>query len=306
MNYGRRGSKQYGVRRHHRKRLRYKGGLLPILVLVCIIAVAAVGIRLALSGKSDVSDSNPTNAEPAKEYNVPPASEENDLLKIATSAAGTSDKVCYLTFDDGPTKEGTPQVLDVLKKYDVKATFFALGKMLDANREIAEREHNEGHLIANHSYSHDYNALYASSDSFISEIKKTQDVIDNINGSESFKLIRFPGGSYNAGDHAAEKQTYKEVLKQNGFYYADWNCLNGDAESSLKSADSLLNRVKDTATGKKIVVLMHDAATTTTTPEALGSIIEYLQSQGYKFKRLDEVEFYDDGKPDYDTSSVVL
>lgn len=295
---------------HKRKPTRRFALIRSAVILVIIIVAVSVAVTKCKGGKESVATQQTGQTEtqpPAKEYNVPPASEENDLLKIARNAQGTSgEKICYLTFDDGPTKEVTPKVLEVLKKYNVKATFFCLGKMLEANRDIAETEAKEGHLLANHSYAHEYKDLYATSESFMGEIDKTEALIADICGEEPFKLIRFPGGSYNAGDHAAEKQVYKQKLKENGYYYVDWNCLNGDAESALKSVDSLVSKVKNTATEDNIVVLMHDAAAKTTTPEALGQIIEYLKSKGYSFKRLDEVEYYDTGEEKTDSSTMIL
>ena len=266
-------------------------GLLAIVFVIVVIAVFAISCSKDDEAQKKVEEDEKTvTAE--KVYNIPAASEENDLLKIATSVEDTEQKVCYLTFDDGPTEEVTPQVLDVLKKYDVKATFFMLGKMLNVNRELGKRVYDEGHLLANHSYFHVYEDLYATSDSFIEEIEKTNQLIKDVTGEEPFKLMRFPGGGHNAGSYGAQKQEYKNLLKEKGYYFVDWNCLNGDAEAALRSPEQLLQRVKETAIGKNIVVLMHDAATKTTTPEALGSIIEYLKGQGYEFKRLDEIDYY--------------
>lgn len=266
-------------------------GLLAIVFIIVVIAVFAISCSKDDEAPKKVEEDGKTvTAE--KVYNIPAASEENDLLKIATSVEDTEQKVCYLTFDDGPTEEVTPQVLDVLKKYDVKATFFMLGKMLNVNRELGKRVYDEGHLLANHSYFHVYEDLYATSDSFIEEIEKTNQLIKDVTGEEPFKLMRFPGGGHNAGSYGAQKQEYKNLLKEKGYYFADWNCLNGDAEAALRSPEQLLQRVKETAIGKNIVVLMHDAATKTTTSEALGSIIEYLKGQGYEFKRLDEIDYY--------------
>lgn len=299
-----------GDKRRPNKRKKKKFNLRGLITIVCIVAIIAILITAAVKmfGGKTATTAQQTPQKKERVYNIPPASEENDLVKIATEAKGTEGKkICYLTFDDGPTKEVTPKVLDVLKKYNVKATFFCMGKMLDANSDIAMREFNEGHLIANHSYNHDYNALYATSESFMSEIKQAENKIRELTGEEPFKLMRFPGGSYNAGDHAAEKQVYKKVLKENGYYYADWNCLNGDAEVALRSTDELINKVKATATQKNIVVLMHDAAAKKTTPDALGTIIEYLKGQGYEFRRLDEIDYYDNGTSSKsDTNSMVL
>ena len=278
---------------------------LSLCGLCVLILVVTAGI-MSLNGdnESAVEAEIAEEAPIKKVYNFPPAEAENDLLKIATSVADTDKKICYLTFDDGPTKEVTPKVLEVLDQYDVKATFFVLGKMLEANRDIGRREFDEGHLLANHSYYHQYKELYATGDSFMAEIEKTQQLISEITGEEAFKLIRFPGGGHNAGTYAAQKQDYKQLLKENGYYFVDWNCLNGDAEAALRSADELVARVKETAVGKNLVILMHDAAAKKTTPDALGAIIEYLKGQGYEFKRLDEIDYY--AEPEIEQTSMIL
>ncbi len=280
-------------------------GVVCIAIVIFIVVNIARGVSRGRNGETGELAGAAVEQAVQKTYNMPPADEQNDLLKIATSVAETDTKICYLTFDDGPTKEITPKVLEVLDQYDVKATFFMLGKLLDANSDIAKQVYDKGHLLANHSYNHDYDTLYATADNFMQEIDMTTDKIKEITGEEPFKLMRFPGGSHNAGSYAAQKQEYKEVLKENGYYYADWNCLNGDAEAQLRSTEELLERVKETAVGKNIVVLMHDAAAKKTTPDALGAIIEYLRGEGYKFKRLDEVEYYDTGEQADDESMVL-
>ncbi len=268
-----------------------------VTVLIIVLVISLFGCSKGEDKASDVSSE--------KIYNFPSASEENDMMKMVRSIEAEG-KVCYLTFDDGPTNEVTPAVLDVLKDKNVKATFFCLGKMLAANPEIAKRAFDEGHLIANHSYNHSYNELYATAESFMQEIIDTENKIREITGEDPFRLFRFPGGGQDAGDHAAEKQIYKEVLKKNGYYFADWNCLNGDAEGHNVSPDELLNKIKGTAIEKHIVVLMHDAATKKTTPQALGSIIDYLKEKGYEFKRLDEIDYYDTGLKKVVESDMIL
>ncbi len=287
-----------------------KGRMVKMIAVLCtaimVLTFSACTNTVKNGTEEGTEQESKTVSVPKKEYNIPPASAENDLLKIATSVHGTDEKICYLTFDDGPTKEVTPRVLDVLKQYDVKATFFVLGNMLERNRDIGKRVADEGHLLANHSYYHQYKELYASADSFMAEIEKTQSLINEISGEESFPLIRFPGGGHNAGPYAAVKQEYKNVLKEKGYYFVDWNCLNGDAEAALRSAPELLARTKETAIGKNIVVLMHDAAAKVTTPDALGSIIEYLRGQGYVFRRLDEIQYYDKSNKQEENSGMVL
>jgi peptidoglycan/xylan/chitin deacetylase (PgdA/CDA1 family) len=191
----------------------------------------------------------------------------------------------------------TGEVLDTLAKYDIKATFFEVGKNIRSHPDITKRVYDEGHLVANHSYNHDYDALYATEESFSTEIKNTEEAIKDATGQdEIFKLIRFPGGSYNAGDHAAEKQIYKKTLANMGYYYCDWNALNGDAEGTTKNAAELIEFFKTSAAqfvtqDKNLIVLMHDSDAKQPTADALETIILYLKDQGYTFHRLDDIDY---------------
>ena len=108
------------------------------------------------------------------------------------------------------------------------------------------------------------------------------------------KLVRFPGGSYksSADSFSPVKQECKAVLKENGYYYCDWNALNGDAEGKKKDAQGLLDYLKSNMPeGQNVVILMHDAAAKQTTADALPMIIEYLISEGYTFHRLDDINY---------------
>lgn len=233
-----------------------------------------------------------------KQQDVPVASEEalypqkpevNPKLDTAI-LKNDGVKTCYLTFDDGPTLSVTPRILDTLRRYNAKATFFMVGTLIENNGSMARRVFDEGHLLANHSYAHNYSELYASKESFMNEIDKTYNLIYKITGNENYpKIFRFPGGGFNAGSHGEAKQIYKEVLKENGIRYCDWNSLNGDAEGKKRSTEELVERVKKTTNGKEdVVILMHDAASKSTTADALPYILEYLISQGYVFKTLDK------------------
>lgn len=203
-------------------------------------------------------------------------------------------KTAYLTFDDGPTKSVTPKILDTLRRYNIKATFFEIGIGIESNPDMARRVYEEGHLIANHSYGHDYHDLYVTSESFWNEVTKTEELIRNVTGQdEIFKLFRFPGGSFKStkDSWSSKKQEYKELLQENGYLYCDWNSLNGDAEGQPqpKTKEQLVEFFKNsTGSNEDIVVLMHDAAAKKSTAEALPEICEYLIEQGYEFRRLDE------------------
>ncbi len=275
---------------------KYNGGGREIRLFVLCITVVFVACVVVGCGTGEtpvVESTQVSGSVPRPAPEIPLASSQNDLVKIATEAKGSENKICYLTFDDGPTNTVTPAILDVLKQYQVKATFFMLGSMMEKNPDMAKRVYEEGHLLANHTYSHDYHALYATGESFMAEVKKVEELIRNITGEEPFKLMRFPGGGHNAGKYGEQKQQYKLLLQENDYYYADWNALNGDAEGNNLMPDQLIARMRETATQKNIVVLMHDAAAKRTTAEALPAIIEYLQSQGYEFRRMDEIPYYE-------------
>ncbi len=106
----------------------------------------------------------------------------------------SKEKQIFLTFDDGPSKI-TGQVLDVLKQYNVKATFFVLGSRVDLNPELTKRAYLEGHYIANHGYTHKYSSIYASTRNVIAEYDKTEQSIQNAIGVKNYHshLFRFPG-----------------------------------------------------------------------------------------------------------------
>lgn len=195
----------------------------------------------------------------------------------------SKEKVAYLTFDDGPTANVTPVVLDTLKQYNIKATFFVVGKMVEKHPDMLKRTFNEGHLIANHSYSHDYKYIYATTENFISDMKKSEGIINKTLGlNGKVEIIRFPGGSF-----PKKLEKYREVAAKNGYYYIDWNCLNEDAQGGKKTEAQLVESVIKTSKGKnELVILMHDAATKMNTAKSLPQVIEYLKSEGYRFDTL--------------------
>lgn len=293
-----------------RKKLIILAVLLVILVLIIYLIINVINavtktIKSAIptpdpSPVSIVSpdgtpiDSISDSETQEKDYSaslLPSPSENNDIMSLIESSA-TDKKVCYLTFDDGPNNTVTPQILDVLRRYNIKATFFQVGSLIEANEDISRRVYDEGHLIANHSYDHTYSKIYASKDSFMEEFNKTAELIKNITGDDYFPVIRFPGGSHNTGTYGEAKQEYKKSLAENGYYFCDWNALSGDAESTFQTTKQLLQTVKSTI-GKqnKVVLLMHDASNKKQTVEALPEIIKYLISQGYTFATLNNILF---------------
>lgn len=196
----------------------------------------------------------------------------------------SDEKQIFLTFDDGPSKV-TEQILDILEKYNVKATFFVLGSNVDLNPEIAKRAYQEGHYIANHGYTHKYSSIYADPRNVLAEYEKTEAAIQNAIGVKNYNsyLFRFPGGS-SGGYYATVKAKARELLDNSNVAYTNWNCLTGDSEGEntvQKQLDRLYESAGDSAS---LVVLMHDAGDKKVTVEALPKIIEHYQSLGYEFK----------------------
>ena len=194
-------------------------------------------------------------------------------------------KLAYLTFDDGPSKNVTDQILDILNEYDIKATFFILGKMVNANPDVLKRIHEEGHSIGHHSYSHNYKYIYKDTKNFVGEVQSTEKALKNVLGEEfETKLLRMPGGSFEK-----HKQKFLKVFEDMGYKNYNWNALNGDAEGVGLSKERLVNRVKATTKGKKeVIILMHDTDAKQTTVDSLREIIDYLSNEGYEFRTLSQ------------------
>ena len=202
----------------------------------------------------------------------------------------TDEKVVYITFDDGPSSNITPQILDILKQYDVKATFFTVGKNIERYPDILKREYSEGHYIANHGYSHSYSTIYQSKDTCYQEYVDTENCIKKALGNENYNsyLFRFPGGS-SGGKYGRIKNDAKDLFDTYGVPYTNWNCLSGDAEGKT-TAEECINEVKRTKGNQGgIILLMHDASDKSQTVEALPSIIEYFKDEGYSFKNFYEI-----------------
>lgn len=207
---------------------------------------------------------------------------EEEAKKLAEEKA-KNGKIAYLTFDDGPSKRVTPAILDVLDDYNIKATFFVIGKMGKANEKVLKRIFDEGHSIGNHTYSHKYGYIYKNTENFISDLKLADKVFKDILGEDfETNILRLPGGSFEK-----YKQKFLIAAAEEGYQNYDWNALNGDAEGVDLSKEKLINRLKSTTKKQKeLIVLMHDTDAKKTTVEALPAIIEYLIKEGYEFRTI--------------------
>ena len=195
------------------------------------------------------------------------------------------NKVVYLTFDDGPSAY-TAHLLDILKKYDVKATFFVVGS--SENLDILPRMQAEGHTIAAHTYSHNYKTVYSSVDAYFTDLARVQEKIVEQVGTET-KLIRFPGGSSNTVSREYCRGIMTELARQvgeRGYTYFDWNVSSGDA-GAVYTTEAVVGNVKNGILSQNVaVVLQHDVKDYSVA--GVEEIIRWGQANGYVFLPLTE------------------
>lgn len=189
----------------------------------------------------------------------------------------TNQKIVALTFDDGPHKKYTPEILNLLSKYQAKATFFIVGKNAEKNPEIISRMYEEGHEIANHTYSH---PTKIKTEDLMDEIQMTSEVLFSITG-EIPELFRPVEGQYtDEMINAITKKGYKVVMWSWHLDTEDWRNPGVD-----KIVQTVTNGVKN---GN--VVLFHDGgANRTQTVQALEKVLANLDTQGYKFVTINEL-----------------
>ena len=204
------------------------------------------------------------------------------------------EKTVFLTFDDGPSLDNTPKVLEVLKNYDVKATFFVLGVNLDRGeeyRQLLRNIVNDGHAVGNHGYSHNYSYLYPgrviSYENLMSDMNRSLDIMKDILGQDfDTRVLRLPGGlrSWKKQDETLER------LNNENYSVIEWNAMSGDAEGkNIKDPDVLFQKAIDPAgNSKSVVMLMHDFSGSAgeVSSRALPKIINYFKENGYEFRTL--------------------
>lgn len=193
-----------------------------------------------------------------------------------------SDKVIYLTFDDGPCYY-TPQILEILDKYDVKATFFVIKTdAMNVLSDIVEA----GHSVGIHSVSHIYREIYASPDAFFSDLLTMQQIIYEETGVKTW-LMRFPGGSSNTVSRFNEgiMSYLTQAVQDMGFCYFDWNVDSRDA-GGAKDAKAVYENVINGVQQQRIsIVLQHDIKDISVL--ALEKILIWGLENGYRFLPLD-------------------
>ena len=213
----------------------------------------------------------------------------NNPQETVKSIYFSNEKQIFLTFDDGPSNTVTPLILEILKQYNINATFFVLGNNVDKYPHLVKQAFENGNYIANHGYSHTYSSIYADPQNVIYEFEQTELSIKNALSNQNYNsyLFRFPGGS-SGGHYNNVKLQARHLLTQRGIAYTNWNCLTSDS-AGAKTREEMLNSLFSTAGNQNsLIVLMHDAQDKKVTAEVLPEIIEHYLNEGYQFKT-----FYD-------------
>ncbi len=212
-------------------------------------------------------------------------SSETKYPTISVPIANKGEKACYLTFDDGPSKN-TLEILDILDVYGIKATFFVT---CTGTTKYIENIKNAGHSIGLHTATHNYSKIYESEEAYFEDLAQISAAVEKYAGIKSM-LIRFPGGSSNVISKKYSENLMKTLVssvEEKGYDYFDWNVDSGDASKAKPTAEYIMDYIKkDVGSKKDICVLMHDSAAKSGTVEALPEMIEWLVSQGYRFEAL--------------------
>ena len=195
------------------------------------------------------------------------------------------NKTIYLTFDDGPG-EYTAELLDVLKNYNVKATFFVTNQY-PAYENMITRAYNEGQAIGIHTYTHNYAYIYSSVENYLADLNNISQKVKKLTGGYESKLVRFPGGGSNTISKKYKIGIMSELaqeLKIRGYKYFDWNVLSGDA-GETKDTNQIINNVTSSLKNNYSIVLQHDVKSYSV--KAVEEIIKFGKNNGYNFLPLD-------------------
>ena len=275
----------------------YRSIIICSFLAVVIVAVTA-GILFTVNSNNKDSAANHSSYESAASTDAVPSSASDNSTYSSDSVSSFGDTsteakhVCYLTFDDGPSKTVTPRILETLDKYNVKATFFVVGTAYLDNLKLIN---DAGHSIGLHSDTHEW-SIYKNADAYFDDLQTLSDKVYERIGIR-VKLIRFPGGSSNTKSKkysAGIMTKLTKMVTDKGYIYVDWNVSSGDADKNNVSKDTIVNNVlkgavkKNGEPYKNICVLMHDLGTKSTTADALPEIIEGLRALGYTFEGLNE------------------
>lgn len=230
----------------------------------------------------------------AQSYAVP-ANEVAQMINGTYNGPDKDQKEVFLTFDDGPSPNNTPKILDILKENDVHATFFDIGTYIKSNPALQKAVRDElmnGNAVGDHTFDHVYSELYPNNSVNVSEYMKqdneTATLLKDVLGPNfETRILRMPGG-YMSRKHYNDPNipALNEEFDKEHITALDWNTETGDAESNGQlDTNKLLANMESATKGKnQVIVLMHDAGAKVDTVTSLPAVIKYFKDNGYQFK----------------------
>lgn len=276
---------------------------------ICMIALLVfAGVELTMSHQAAVQEDNttaqvvtamnPDVAYVSDDFTLPPPETNKPVYDKYTLAQrkekglpltyGTTreyyygDHMVYLTFDDGPNDNNTTEILDILKKENIHATFFLTGQNVKCFPNVVKQIYASGNAIGIHSYSHDYKKIYVSPETYTDELVRTEQLIYDAIHVRPI-ISRAPGGTQG---HFTPQ--FWQAINDIGYIEVGWNALTGDADGTGNTVDAEVENIRQQLASRPylqshFVILMHDAYGHHTTVEALPKIIQLLKDQGYSF-----------------------
>ena len=269
-----------------------------IIMLLVLLLLTPIGLCVWMFFKIDALEARIDSMEMSRNeisteaVSGPALISDDPVSGAAVSGAAVEKekpgkgKKVYLTFDDGPGPN-TEKILDILKKNDIKATFFVTGKTDDFSKQMYKRIVEEGHTLGMHSYSHVYDEIYASEKAFSQDFEKLYEFLHDVTGEYS-KFYRFPGGSSVQDTKVPIKKLVKYLDKKE-ITYLDWNVLSPDIKDANVSKKQLLKELrKEVKKYDTSVVVFYDTQTQPMTIKALPSVIKALKKDEYEILPVDE------------------
>ena len=254
-----------------------KSRILIGLISIVIILFGVVTFASHAHSEKLSAESSARSKMSSKKIASSRVSSSSSSAKVASEKA--NDSIIYLTFDDGPQESTTPQLLKILKKEQVHATFFVTGHGPDS---LIKQEYEQGNVIGLHTMTHDYATVYASPAAYFNDLQQISDRVYRLAGERSM-MVRVPGGSANQVSHGLMPQILPQLV-QKGYKYFDWNISSGDGGYEATSEEPYQHVTTTLVPHSKNVVLMHD--TKQTSIDAVQRIIEFGKANGYKFETL--------------------
>lgn len=211
--------------------------------------------------------------------------DSSDNVNIKSRTIHIIKGTIYLTFDDGPSFDITPRILNILKENNIKATFFVVGYGKD-KEELIKREYTEGHSIGIHGFSHEYAEIYTDLDTLMENFNKLRKMVEETTGGYQSKIIRFPGGTSNTVNKQYCEGIMTEAVakvEEEGYVYFDWNVDSSDAGGAKTPEEVYKNVISEIQPGRNNIILMHDFAGNDKTLSVLQDIIDYCKKENYRF-----------------------